>query len=88
VSTYDDVVSEVARDLDVSEDELRCVFSVWLARTSAGTQPEPYLAHACYVVYRLTNLTSALRSSQRSRDGWKARAMELGSPPHLVEPRV
>lgn len=85
MSTYDEVVSEVAHDLDVDEDELRRVFSTWLARTGANTQPEPHLAHACYAVYRLTKLKGALRSSHRSRDSWKARAMSLGSPSHLRE---
>jgi hypothetical protein len=85
MSTYDEVVGEVANDLGIAEDELRRVFFAWLAKTGANTKPEPHLAHACYAVYRLTKLKGALRSSHRSREGWKARAMALGSPPHLVE---
>lgn len=84
-TTYDDVVAEVAEDLEVDEAELRSAFSAWLAMTGNNTKPDSHFAHACYAVYRLTKMKSALRASMRSREGWKARAMELGSPDHLVE---
>jgi hypothetical protein len=81
--TYDEVVAEVAKDLALEEPDLRRAFSAWLARTGSSTQPAPDLAHACYAVYRLTKLKTALRMVHRSRDGWKERAILLGSPRHL-----
>lgn len=88
MSVYDNnIFSEVADDLDLDENDLRRTFSMWLATIGSGdkARAEPNLEYACYAVYRLAQLKTALRMSQRSRNEWKERAVSLGSPGHLME---
>lgn len=80
-SIYDEVVAEVAKDLQLPEGELRGKFSRYLYLPYPDNGGEEWAA--CYAVYRLTKAYSAFRMATRSRNGWRERAMDLGSPGHL-----
>jgi len=80
--TYDEVVAEVAHDLGIEEQALRAKFSTYLNLRYPNNGGDEWAA--CYAVYRLTKARSAFRMAERSRNGWRERAMSLGSPGHLV----
>lgn len=80
-STYDEVVAEVARDLGIDEQVLRDRFSTYLNLSYPDNGGDRWAA--CYAVYRLTKARSAFSMAKRSRDGWRERAISLGSPGHL-----
>lgn len=88
-STYDDVVGEVADDLGIEESELRDAFGIFINTQNAARNAalSDSMRAACYAVYRLTKLRGAFHMTAQSRERWRERAMELGSPPHLVKER-
>lgn len=81
--TCDAVVAEVATDLQLDEAELRAKFSRYLHLTFPDNGGDEWAA--CYAVYRLTKARSAFAMCRRSRNGWRDRAMSLGSPGHLLK---
>lgn len=81
-STYDAVVAEIARDLQLDEVELRAKFSRYLHLTFPDNGGAEWAA--CYAVYRLTKARSSFRMCVRSRNGWRDRAISLGSSGHLM----
>jgi hypothetical protein len=81
MSTYDEVVAEVARDLGIEEPALRAKFTRYLSVPREESRGEEWTA--CYAVYRLVKARSAFRMATQSRNGWRERAMELGSPGYL-----
>jgi hypothetical protein len=82
--SYEETLEEVAEYFDTEVEALRRMFAEFLALSyKEARELDPYQRAVCYSVYRITKLKSACRMTRRSREGWKNRAMELGSPPHL-----
>lgn len=82
-STYEEALAQVADDLRLETDALRSWFERWLASRWPHENVPREWQGPCYAVYRLTKLLSALRAFRGSREGWRSRAIALGSPPHL-----
>lgn len=84
MSDYEETVEEVAKYFDTEAEALNRMVQQFLATPyDEAKNMDQYQRAVCYAVYRITKLKSACRMSQRSREGWKERAVELGSPPHL-----
>lgn len=86
-SPYEETLKEQAEYFDMTVDEIRSIFLKFLSLhyAEAKEQMDPFERAVSIGIYRVTKLKSACRMSQRSREGWRNRAMELGSPGHLVK---
>lgn len=84
MTVYDETVREYAEHFSIPEGDMRDMFGRYLSR-----QPEqdldPTERALCYGLYRTVKLKSAFRSTSKSRERWRERAMGLGSPGHLVD---
>lgn len=88
-SIYDETIREQAEYFDMRVEDAHKLFNKFLRLNyrEAKEQMNPFQRAFCFGVYRVVKLKSACRMSQRSRDGWKDRAISLGSPSHLIEPK-
>jgi hypothetical protein len=80
---YDETIREYAQHFAMHEGDLRDMFSRYLSR---DRELDPTERAICYGIYRIVKLKSAFRTTAKSRERWRERAMELGSPSHLAGP--
>lgn len=90
MSTYDDVVKDVAEDLDLDEAALRATFSRWLQvpRSEVAGRFTPEERAQCYAVYRLTKGTGAFRSAMNTVERRTGYIRELADAVLSMEDQV
>lgn len=83
---YDETVKEFAEYFKVDEEQIREIMSRFLALPfdKARELMDPYDRAVGHSIYRVVKLKSACRMTRNSRERWRDRAMELGSPGHLT----
>jgi hypothetical protein len=85
-SIYDETVREYADYFDMPVADVHKLFNKFLSLNydEAKAWMPPFQRALCIGLYRVTKLKGACRMAAKSREGWKDRAMDLGSPGHLV----
>jgi hypothetical protein len=84
---YDETVREFAEYFKLDEDQIRDIMKEFLARpySEAEEYMDPYDRAVGIAIYRVVKIKHAYRMASKSRERWRDRAVELGSPDHLVE---
>jgi hypothetical protein len=83
---YDETVCEFAEYFKLDEDQIRDIMKEFLARPyTEAIDMDPYERAVGIAIYRVVKLKHAYRMASKSRERWRDRAVELGSPDHLVE---
>lgn len=83
---YDETVKEFAEYFKVDEEQIREIMSRFLALPfdKALELMDPFDRAVGHSIYRVVKLKSACHMTRRSREGWRERAIDLGSHTYLV----